>query len=30
MNYRYYKLETSKRQCRCNHTRVAVMSNILY
>jgi len=22
MNYRYYSLETPKRHCRCNHTRV--------
>jgi len=22
MNYRYYSLETAKRHCRCNHTRV--------
>jgi len=28
-NKRYYSLETLKRHCRCNHTRVTGMSNIL-
>jgi len=29
MSYRDYSLETPKRHCRCNHTRVTAMSNIL-
>jgi len=27
MNKRYYSLETPKRHCRCNHTRVLLVEN---
>jgi len=29
INQHYYLLETPKRHCKCNHTRVGVMSNIM-